>query len=47
MLNVRQPSVVQMLIKLNDKQLVEYNKAGVSLTEGGERVGSSRMRNSR
>jgi len=26
---------------------VEYNKAGVSLTEGGERVGSSMMRNSR
>jgi len=26
---------------------VEYNKAGVFLTEGGERVGSSMMRNSR
>ena len=47
MLNVRQPSVVQMLKKLNQKQLVEYNKAGVSLTEGGERVGSDMMRNSR
>ena len=47
MLNVRQPSVVQMLKKLNGQQLVEYNKAGVSLTEGGERVGSSMMRNSR
>jgi len=47
MLYVSQPSVVQMLKKLNDKQLVEYNKAGVSLTEGGERVGSSMMRNSR
>ena len=32
MLNVRQPSVVQMLKKLNQKELVEYNKAGVSLT---------------
>ena len=47
MLNVRQPSVVQMLKKLNQKDLVEYNKAGVSLTDGGERVGSSMMRNSR
>ncbi len=33
MLNVRQPSVVQMLKKLNQKELVEYNKAGVTLTE--------------
>ena len=31
MLNVRQPSVVQMLKKLNEKNLVNYNKAGVSL----------------
>ena len=28
-LHVRQPSVVQMLKKLNEKQLVSYNKAGV------------------
>ena len=47
MLHVRQPSVVQMLKKLNTKDLVEYNKAGVSLTENGERIGSSMMRNSR
>ena len=47
MLNVRQPSVVQMLKKLNQKELVEYNKAGVSLTESGENVGSNMMRNSR
>ena len=47
MLNVRQPSVVQMLKKLNEKALVEYNKAGVSLTESGENVGSNMMRNSR
>jgi len=46
-LNVRQPSVVQMLKKLNQKQLVEYNKAGVFLTENGEQVGSTMMRNSR
>ena len=47
MLNVRQPSVVQMLKKLNEKELVEYNKAGVSLTDSGENVGSNMMRNSR
>ncbi len=47
MLNVRQPSVVQMLKKLNGKNLVNYNKAGVFLTEVGERVGASMMRNSR
>jgi DtxR family Mn-dependent transcriptional regulator len=47
MLNVRQPSVVQMLKKLNGKNLVNYNKAGVFLTEEGEKVGGSMMRNSR
>ena len=47
MLNIRQPSVVQMLKKLNLKNLVNYNKAGVRLTEDGERIGSSMMRNSR
>ena len=47
MLNIRQPSVVQMLKKLNQQQLVEYNKAGVFLTENGEQVGSTMMRNSR
>ena len=47
MLNIRQPSVVQMLKKLNAKNLVEYNKAGVTITEEGERIGSSMMRNSR
>lgn len=47
MLNVRQPSVVQMLKKLNTQNLVTYNKAGVRLTEGGEKIGSSMMRNSR
>ena len=47
MLNVRQPSVVQMLKKLNLKNLVNYNKAGVFLTDEGENVGASMMRNSR
>ena len=47
MLNVRQPSVVQMLKKLNGKNLVNYNKAGVKLTEEGQTIGSNMMRNSR
>ena len=47
MLNIRQPSVVQMLKKLNAKNLVDYNKAGVTLTDEGERIGASMMRNSR
>jgi len=47
MLNVRQPSVVQMLKKLNGQNLVNYSKVGVKLTEEGEKVGASMMRNSR
>ena len=47
MLNVRQPSVVQMLKKLNSRRLVNYNKAGVKLTEDGRKIGSSMVRNSR
>jgi len=46
-LSVRQPSVVQMLKKLNGKNLVNYNKAGVKLTEEGQKVGANMMRNSR
>lgn len=47
MLNVRQPSVVQMLKKLNEQKLVNYNKASVTLTKDGEEIGASMMRNSR
>ena len=47
MLHVKQPSVVQMLKKLNSKKLVNYNKAGVRLTDEGEAIGASMMRNSR
>jgi len=47
MLSVRQPSVVQMLKKLNVQNLVNYSKAGVKLTEEGEKVGTTMMRNSR
>ncbi len=37
-LNVRQPSVVQMLKKLAERDLVTYNKAGVTLKDSGEKV---------
>ncbi len=47
MLNVRQPSVVQMLKKLDNQNLVNYSKAGVKLTEEGTKIGASMMRNSR
>ena len=47
MLNVKQPSVVQMMKKLNEQKLVIYNKAGVSLTKDGEQIGTTMMRNSR
>ena len=46
-LNVRQPSVVQMLKKLAERDLVTYNKAGVTLKESGEKVAASMIRNSR
>lgn len=47
MLNVKQPSVVQMLKKLDGQGMVRYNKAGVRLTARGTRVGSTMIRNSR
>lgn len=46
-LDVRQPSVVQMLKKLKVMHLVHYSKAGVSLTGEGEAIGSKMVRNSR
>ena len=48
-LNVRQPSVVQMLHKLNDADLVEYAKGNsvMKLTSEGEQIGERMMRNTR
>ncbi|MFQ5940522.1 MAG: metal-dependent transcriptional regulator [Nitrososphaerales archaeon] len=46
-LNVTQPSVVQMLKKLDDMKLVTYKKGGVHLTNEGERIGKQMIRNSR
>ena len=47
MLNITEPSVVQMLKKLSEQGLVVYNKNGVTLTESGQQVGTTMMRNSR
>ena len=48
-LNVRQPSVVQMLHKLNDANLVKNAKgnAVMKLTTEGERIGERMIRNTR
>ena len=48
-LNVRQPSVVQMLHKLNDADLVEYSKGNsvMKLTPEGEEIGERMIRNTR
>ena len=48
LLNVKQPSVVQMLHKLNDANLVEYKKGNiVELTSEGDRIGKQMIRNTR
>jgi DtxR family transcriptional regulator, Mn-dependent transcriptional regulator len=48
LLNVKQPSVVSMLHKLNEADLVIY-KAGsiVNITSKGERIGKQMIRNTR
>ncbi len=47
MLNITEPSVIQMLKKLSEQGLVVYNKNGVTFTESGQQVGTTMMRNSR
>ena len=45
-LNIRQPSVVEMLQKLNDSTLVRYQKGSlVQLTIEGNRIGKQMIRN--
>ena len=47
-LNVTQPSVVQMLHKLNDSRLIDYKKGSiVVLTGEGEKIGKQMIRNTR
>jgi DtxR family transcriptional regulator, Mn-dependent transcriptional regulator len=49
LLNVKQPSVVQMLHKLKEAKLVEYNKGrkSVKMTPGGDEIGKQMIRNTR
>ena len=47
LLHIRQPSVVQMLKKLDREALVEYDKIDVLLTEKGEEIAAKMIRNSR
>jgi DtxR family Mn-dependent transcriptional regulator len=48
LLNVKQPSVVQMLRKLDEANLVEYSKGNmVRMTIEGERIGKQMIRNTR
>jgi len=47
-LNIRQPSVVEMLQKLNDAKLVDYEKGNiVKLRPKGELIGKQMIRNTR
>jgi DtxR family transcriptional regulator, Mn-dependent transcriptional regulator len=47
LLNVTQPSVVQMLRKLNISKFVRYSKGSVEMTTKGEHIGKKMMRNTR
>jgi DtxR family transcriptional regulator, Mn-dependent transcriptional regulator len=48
-LDVKQPSAVQMLHKLNEANLVEYSRGRnlVRMTPGGEKIGKQMIRNTR
>ena len=47
-LNVTQPSVVEMLQKLNNANLVDYKKGKiVQMTKKGKRIGNQMIRNTR
>lgn len=47
LLNVTQPSVVQMLRKLDRANLVDYSKGAVQMTAEGNRIGKQMIRNTR
>ena len=48
LLNVTQPSVVQMLHKLDDSNLLSYNKGNlVEMTPEGQKIGKQMIRNTR
>lgn len=47
LLRIRQPSVVQMMRKIDKMGYVKYNKLDIQLTEKGEKIGRSIIRKSR
>jgi DtxR family Mn-dependent transcriptional regulator len=47
LLNVTQPSVVQMLRKLHNSNLMKYSQNKVTLTQDGQRIGRQMIRNTR
>ena len=47
LLSIRQPSVVQMMKKLDDMDYVKYTKVGITLTEKGKKLGANIVRKSR
>ena len=47
LLRIRQPSVVQMMKKLDNMDYVKYNKFDIELTEKGEKLGANIVRKSR
>jgi len=46
-LNIRQPSVIEMLRKLNEKKIITYNKFGIEINDVGRRIGQNTIRKSR
>jgi DtxR family Mn-dependent transcriptional regulator len=47
LLNVTQPSVVQMLRKLHNSNLVNYGQSQVTLSDSGRKIGRQMIRNTR
>ncbi|MBI1663707.1 MAG: metal-dependent transcriptional regulator [Nitrosopumilus sp.] len=47
LLRIRQPSVVQMMKKINDMEYVKYRKQDIQLTDKGEKIGANIIRKSR
>jgi DtxR family transcriptional regulator, Mn-dependent transcriptional regulator len=47
LLDITQPSVVQMLRKLHNLHLVNYTQTQVALTENGSKIGNQMIRNTR
>ena len=47
LLGVKQPSVVQMLRKLDSAGLVSYSRGGVEMSSTGNQIGRRMMRNTR